>query len=180
MQTTRNADPDFNPHDAHAAARSPHVVIMDIDGTLANADHRLHLLPTDDSIHQAISEGRLTKSEAWVGFLDAAKDDVPNREIVALNNTMFGTALIFVVTGRDRRDEPMTRRWLEQAGVAYDRLYMRPRDDRRDDTVVKLEILAEIRAEGFEVLFAVEDRKRVTAMWRAAGVRCLQVCDGDY
>jgi len=166
--------------DARWVRRMPRVVIMDIDGTLANAEHRLHLLPTDDNIHQAIAEGRMTKDSAWRDFLTAAKDDVPNPEIVALNNTMHDHALIFVVTGRDQRDEAMTREWLMNAGVIHDRLYMRPLGDRRCDTVVKAEILEAIRAEGFQVLFAVEDRKRVTAMWRANGVRCLQVCEGDY
>jgi len=164
----------------HFARRQPDVVIMDVDGTLANADHRLHLLPANRCIQKDGAEGRLHVDRAWREFLDAAVDDAPNPEIVALSNAMFDRALIFVVTGRDARDEAMTRNWLRDAGVMVDRLYMRPMGDRRCDTDIKREILGQIRAEGFNVLFAVEDRKRVTAMWRESGVRCLQVCEGDY
>jgi len=156
------------------------VVIMDIDGTLANAEHRMHLLPANRCIQRDTAEGRLRTDEAWREFLAAAVNDVPNREIVTLNNAMAQHALIFVVTGRGEEDREVTQRWLAAAGVEYDRLYMRPAGDRRQDCAVKKEILDTIRGEGFEVIMAVEDRKRVVAMWRANGVRCLQVCEGDY
>jgi hypothetical protein len=156
----------------NALRRCPQVVIMDIDGTLANAEHRLHLLPE--------RRPEVNRSQAWEEFLAEAYADAINHEIRVLNNALHEHALIFVVTGRDARDEDMTRRWLAEHCIQFDRLYMRPKGDRRQDTEVKAEILEQIRAEGFEVLLAVEDRASVTAMWRANGVRCLQVCEGNY
>jgi hypothetical protein len=168
---TQNDTPSLS--DVRDVRRMPWVVIMDIDGTLANAEHRLHLLGR-------LHDPKVETPPDWKAFLAAAKDDVAHREIVELNNAMSERALVFVVTGRNARDEGMTRAWLRDSNVLYDRLYMRGVEDRRCDTEVKREILDHIRGEGFEVLFAVEDRKRVTAMWREAGVRCLQVCEGEY
>lgn len=141
-------------------------VIMDIDGTLANGEHREHLLPTNGG--------------SWEAFLGASGTDTPNAEIVFLNNLLASQVPVFVVTGRDAGQEIETSIWLERYGVDYDKLFMRPKGDRRPDTEIKGAILAEIRASGFEPLFAVEDRASVTRMWRAAGVRCLQVCEGNY
>lgn len=142
------------------------VVIMDIDGTLANADHRVHLIASEP--------------KNWPAFLAAAEHDTVNPEIRALNNTMFGTALIFILTGRSSRDRQMTKTWLSRHGILYDRLMMRPEDDRREDTIVKSEMLDALLAEGHKILFAVEDRRRVVRMWRERGIRALHVTEGDY
>jgi len=144
-------------------------IIMDIDGTLANAEHRVHLLNRE-------SGGK----PDWPAFLAAAKDDVANPEIVALNNTMARAYEVIVVTGRSEDDREMTENWLMKFNVNYSQLWMRPAGDRRQDTEVKAEILRELREMGYEPLFAVEDRASVTKMWRENGVRCLQVCEGDY
>jgi hypothetical protein len=141
-------------------------VIMDLDGTLANADHRLHLLPQNGG--------------SWRAFFEAAEADTPIHEIVMVNNLLCNELPVFIVTGRSAVDEAMTVAWLRQHGVSYDKLYMRGADDRREDWAVKREILEEIRASGFEPILAFEDRKKVVAMWREEGVRCLQVCEGDY
>lgn len=153
-------------------ARMPvQCVIMDIDGTLSNADHRVHLIR---------GHGKPTEAPNWEAFLAAAVDDTPNAEIVTLNNKMAENFPVIIVTGRSEVQEEMTVAWLAKHGIDYDKLFMRPAGDRRSDTVIKLEILNEIRAMGYEPMFAVEDRASVTAMWRSQGIRCLQVCEGDY
>lgn len=148
-------------------------VIMDIDGTLANADHRVHLI-------RDVASGQKKTSPNWPAFLAAAEHDAPNPEIVFLNNLVCREVPVFIVTGRGREDEAMTIEWLKRHGVDYDKLFMRRVGDRRQDVEIKKEILDLIRSSGFEPLFAVEDRASVTAMWRENGVRCLQVCEGDY
>ena len=59
---------------------------------------------------------------------------------------------------------------------------MRPLGDERLDTIIKLKIFDMlVKSEGSLPLFAVEDRKQVTKMWREeAGIMCLQVAEGDY
>lgn len=145
-------------------------IIMDIDGTLANADHRIHLLVPPDG-----------GKKDWEAFLAAAPGDSINPEILALNNAMSDAGYkVFVCTGRNENTAYATTAWLKNNGVQYDAIAFRAVNDRRDDVVVKKEMLDSIRESGFEILFAVEDRKGVTKMWRENGVRCLQVCEGDY
>lgn len=146
-------------------------IIMDIDGTLADGAHRVHLLP----------EGEARKSaEAWQAWYDAGAGDKLNGEIAELNNAMADSCQVIIITGRQESHRKLTQDWLTRHGIHWDELLMRESGDHRDDWVVKRELLQRLRANGFNILFAVEDRKQVVKMWREEGVRCLQVCEGDY
>jgi hypothetical protein len=57
---------------------------------------------------------------------------------------------------------------------------MRKKGDYRDDAVVKIELLQQIRADGFNPLIAFDDRNRVVDAWRANGIICAQVAPGDF
>jgi hypothetical protein len=57
---------------------------------------------------------------------------------------------------------------------------MRADRDRRADDVVKRELLARMRADAFEPQLAIDDRRRVVEMWRAEGLICAQVAEGDF
>jgi uncharacterized HAD superfamily protein len=149
---------------------------MDIDGTLANAEHRIHLLPKSPTFE---STG-LTPDEGWLAFYAEAKNDTINHEIRELNNLMAMRYEIIIITGRPETEREMTEAWLQKHNINYSQLLMRPAGDRRPDTVIKKELLDELRELTYEPLFAVEDRAGVTAMWRENGVRCLQVCEGNY
>jgi len=60
-------------------------------------------------------------------------------------------------------------------------IYMRANDDYRPDHEVKLDLLTQMREEDCrDPEMAIDDRKCVVDMWRANGVRCLQVCEGDF
>lgn len=146
-------------------------VIMDIDGTLANAEHRLHLLP----------KGAHSGPDAsWDKFFAAARFDKPNHEIVTLNNQLARDFPVMICTGRPEKDRRMTIEWLKTHNIKFNTLMMRRDGDHRDDTIVKKEMLDAIRLFDYDPMFAVEDRKRVAQMWRDNGVRCLHVCEGDY
>jgi hypothetical protein len=149
-------------------------IIMDIDGTLADASHRIHLLPK----HR--HEDGVPPDQAWREFYLASENDAVIEEIRILNNKLAEEYLIVLCTGRSDHDRDLTVNWLKRHDIRWDYLRMRRSGDHRPDTVVKKEMLDDIRASGFRPLFAVEDRAGVTKMWRENGVRCLQVCDGDY
>ena len=57
---------------------------------------------------------------------------------------------------------------------------MRKAGDHRNDDILKIEMLAEVRAEGYDPIMAFDDRDRVVAAWRAAGVPCAQVAPGAF
>ena len=61
----------------------------------------------------------------------------------------------------------------------YDDLFMRMAGDKRPDYVVKKDILDNF-IKISDVWFVLDDRKSVVDMWRKAGLRCLQVQEGDF
>lgn len=57
---------------------------------------------------------------------------------------------------------------------------MRADGDHQDDQHLKRRLLARIRADGFDPVLAIDDRRRVVEMWRAEGLICAQVADGNF
>lgn len=144
-------------------------VIFDLDGTLSNGEHRLHLLPTVD-LHLA---------ESWSEFNRAAKDDSPFSNNISVCNAMFDAGyLVIILTGRSDEVEAETRAWLAENGVSFDWLIMRRAEDNRKDTVIKEEVL---RAIGLENIVACwDDSPNVIKHMRGLGLTVYQVCDyGD-
>lgn len=143
--------------------------IFDIDGTLADCSHRLHYIQS--------------APKNWAGFFAAVGDDAPIDHVIDLCMRLAETAPIMFVSGRSDECRGGTMSWLY---VHFGRLqsdqglYMRKAGDHRDDAIVKIELLAQIRADGYEPMMAFEDRDRVVAAWRAAGIPCAQVAAGDF
>ena len=148
--------------------------IFDIDGTLANSDHRKHLVKQ--------------QPRDWDKFFDLCHLDAPIQHVCDLaghlldyGDTLGGYEVLFM-TGRPERCRIATEEWLARHSLQIqpEQLYMRPDGDYRDDTEVKLIMLAEIRREGFEPVMVFDDRNKVVAMWRENGVPCAQVAVGDF
>ena len=144
--------------------------IFDIDGTLADSSHRVHhIMRTDGS------------PKDWDAYFAALSHDKPILHMRDLARTLStGNVYIVYVSGRPEESRKETLDWLVAHRCPEGRLYMRPVGDRRDDDIVKIELLAKLRADGFEPLLAFDDRTRVVKAWRAAGVPCAQVAEGDF
>lgn len=149
-------------------------VIFDIDGTLSNNKHRLKFIEQSP--------------QDWNSFfLEMDKDEVIEPIAFLLfallrdfHNSNVAIDIIFC-TGRPEMYRDLTEKWLERELDIYNhRLMMRKDGDRRNDDIVKQEMLDQLKSEGYEVVFAVEDRKRVVDMWRQNGVTCLQCSEGDF
>lgn len=149
-------------------------VIFDIDGTLANAQHRIHHIKK--------------RPKDWDSFFGSMIDDKPFWHIreVLLSLRNGNTMPIIFASGRPEKYRDVTVQWLEKWDLhdsilsGHIRLYMRPDGDRRDDDIVKREILGKMWQDGWEPLMAFDDRDRVVKMWRDNGVPCLQVAEGDF
>ncbi len=143
-------------------------VIFDICGTLADTEHRDHHLQS--------------RPKDWAAFNAAAHLDPPKPAVLRLARILHEAGYrILLVTGReDAILRSTTTLWLAQQGVIYDELYMRPTGDHREDTIVKLELLHRLRADGYDPWLVVEDRKRLVKMWREQGLTCLQCAEGDF
>lgn len=157
--------------------------IFDLDGTLALIEHRLH------HIEKAPKD--------WPAFFAACKDDEPCIPVLrTLQRLRKGGAEIWVWTGRSDEVCAETEEWLHRHGVfksvpflswnpfpAPEMLRMRKAGDHRPDDELKSEWLAEVEPPEYERLKiggVFEDRARVVQMWRAAGIPCYQVADGNF
>lgn len=136
------------------------VIICDLDGTLALMEHR-------------------SPYDASTANHDSLNHPIANILKVYSNQTEFPIEII-LLSGRYERYRAETISWLKQHGINYSKLYLRPDDDFRKDTVYKKEIYETYIKDKFDVLFVLEDRSQVVGMWRSEGLTCLQVAPGDF
>lgn len=143
-------------------------VIFDLDGTIANCDHRIGYLKVAPKNWDAF----------WAGTrLDDGYDHILEIANMYNNNNIP----IIIVTARSGKSRDCTEWWLNNvAKIKYDSLHMRSQQDYRPDTEVKKEILYKLRDMGYDPYIAYEDRDSVVEMWRKEGVTCVQVKEGDY
>jgi FMN phosphatase YigB (HAD superfamily) len=141
------------------------IVIFDIDGTLADVSERIHHLKK--------------KPKDWDAFFAGMAQDQALESMVRLCNILHAAGLrIILCSGRNEAYRAETMAWLAEQGVNYHDLRLRSDEDRRNDAIVKREMLVGI--DKSRVLFVVEDRSRVVEMWRAEGLVCLQCAPGDF
>lgn len=143
-------------------------VICDIDGTLADVEHRRHFVQGE--------------KKDFTAFYEAMDDDTPMIPIIGLVNMyrMNGWPIL-LCTGRPERYRERTEKWLKDKGVIHDGLYMRPGgEEYTPDFMVKTIMLLQIRDEGYSPEIAIDDRNQVVDMWRSEGLTCLQVADGNF
>lgn len=142
-------------------------VIFDIDGTLADVDHRRHFV--------------IGKKKDFDAFYDAMVDDTVKVAIQELNHMCKRcNHKIIICTGRPEKYRSITVEWLRDNCVYFDELHMRPDEMRfKPDFEIKQNMLNGIN-DKHNVIFAVDDRNQVVDMWRSNGVTCLQVADGDF
>jgi phosphoglycolate phosphatase-like HAD superfamily hydrolase len=138
-------------------------VIFDLDGTLANAEHRVHHLT-----------GEVKDWRAF--YAKCAKDELvqPMADVLAALYMMG--AEIHIWTGRSEEVEIETLEWLDRHDIEAD-VKMRPASDHRPDTELKAQWLAEC---GWKPDIVFEDRASVVEMWRSHGIVCCQVAPGDF
>ena len=144
-------------------------IVLDLDGTVADVSHRVHLAQAKawDDFHAACVYDKVVEATAQI--------------ISQLSNYNF-----IMVTGRTERHRPATERWLEDNQLAryIHTLLMRGDDDFRQDGEMKLALLEEYfgskQSVLNNVLLCLDDRDRVVEAFRNYGLTCWQVREGDY
>jgi len=161
-----------------------YVFIMDLDGVLADTSHRNHHL--------------LSQPIDWDAFCgDCGKDElIPAGatlynllvtqcrqlgHLIQNNELEADIPFVDVMTGRPERFREPTMKWFEASGLLLPRaVHMRPDDDHRPDSVLKIEMYERIYKDQETVLAVFEDRDRCVKAWREAGVTCYQVAEGKF
>lgn len=154
--------------------------IFDLDGTLADCEHRRGLLPKWDDFFDACHAD--TVIEPVYGLLKILLEQrTPRRQIC---DSVVGGEMVHRVeiwSGRSARVEHMTRVWLANAGIPPTVLTrMRPEGDDTPDQDLKRMWLHQEIAAGTPPTLVFDDRDKVVKMWRAEGIPCLQVAPGDF
>ena len=160
------------------------IIICDLDGTIANIEHRLHYLkgPKKD----------------WDSFNEMCYYDKPYKDVIHILETItYDPEKTYFFSGRSAKYWMHTVDWLEthvdfcEAGFNFhDQLFMRKEGDFRDDVEVKREMIKNLQIRKWnrseatfpleqvtpdDVLCILDDRQGVVDMWREEGFRCLQV-----
>jgi uncharacterized HAD superfamily protein len=142
-------------------------IIVDLDGTLCDARHRLHFLRDGDKPN-------------WDGFNSACINDSLIAHVALLVKVLFNAGWkVALMTGRSEDYKEQTTNWLRNHSIPYNQLLMRASGDYRSDTEVKQE-LYQYHFVDRRTIFILEDRDKVVEMWRSIGVPCYQVQKGEY
>lgn len=160
-------------------ARKPQVVICDLDGTIADASHRMKYILQPD--------GSKRSDPDWNAFFDACDQDAPIENVIKLVRGLHALKYrLAFVSGRSDRVFNKTVMWLSEHGFdgKYEHLGMRNHGDHRPDYQVKLELLSQLMVKMVvshdDIFCALDDRDQVVQMWRKQGILCLQVADGAF
>jgi phosphoglycolate phosphatase-like HAD superfamily hydrolase len=144
------------------------LIVFDLDGTLANIEHRLHHVRS--------------KPKNWAAFDAGIPNDKVNLPVAeAFHSLSAARNTIVLASGRNERSREATVDWLIDNNLhTWDKLYMRPADDFRGDDIVKREMLDQIISDfGKKPDMVFDDRPRVVRMWRDAGIFVFNVYQGE-
>lgn len=143
------------------------VVIIDLDGTLCNIDHRLHHVTTEG------------KKKDWKSFFGELYKDGLNSAVYIIYQAIRDKDIdVVFVSGRGSEYRKETEQWLLSNSITdYHMLLMRNFNDKRDDVIVKQELYEKYIAPHYNVLFAIDDRPRIVNMWRSLGIFTFTVGD---
>lgn len=140
-------------------------VVFDLDGTLADVEHRRHLVSG--------------KKPDWRSFYRSCVTDAPKPEVIgALNAHLAVGHRVEIWSGRSDEVKLETHDWLGAQGI-NPALLTRMRDARDftpDHDLKRSWLMAcDVRP---DVVY--DDRNKVVAMWRAEGIACFQVAPGNF
>ena len=133
-------------------------ILVDIDGTVANCEHRLHHIRE--------------KPKNFRKFMEACPDDTiiePVRDILRDLDQFSHNRLVFC-TGRSDLYRKETEDWIHAADLSSDAIYMRTQGDYRHDDIVKSELIDQIITDGYKPVIA----KSIRCSRTRAITRCLR------
>ncbi len=145
-------------------------IVCDMDGTLSNHEHR---------VYHVAEKGNESDDEEWEAYHSKMHLDKPYKAEQILLRMFYRLGFnIAICTAREEIFKEQTIEWLWRNHINFNRLYMRAEKDYRPGAEIKEEILLKKMANK-KILFVLEDRESVVAMWRKNGVTCFQCRPGN-
>lgn len=140
------------------------ILVLDLDGTIANCDHRLHYIKPPKG-----------EKKNWKKFFDEIPGDSCYLEVKNTVRTLQEKGVeIYVVTGRPERTRADTQAWLGREGIVICGLFMRSNTDNRQDYITKPELVKKNVLDALQkedVVWAFEDREQVAENYEKLGIR---------
>ena len=147
------------------------VIIFDVDGTIADVEHRRHLVNGDKGF-----------KPDWTAFRKATRFDTPVQWVcdIAKRHIAQGDEVAFF-SARNESERKITEKQISQwIGDGHKGVFLRPDDDFTPDDVFKSELADKFIDMGGKIDLIFDDRQRVVDMWRDKGFTVVQVAEGDF
>ncbi len=178
------------------------MIIFDLDGTLADCEHRRHFVDRDKAAELGIcyedvqftfggvqngpwvltkDSDRLWKPD-WKAFYEACDQDKPIYPTLDLMRDLCGEYEIQIWSGRCESVRNKTIEWLRDNAYGFHKnteLKMRPIGDNTPDDVLKEKWLDETLSLGKTIEFVFDDRPKCVRMWRRRGIFVFNCCQHD-
>jgi predicted kinase len=136
------------------------IMLVDLDGTLAH---------NQKDMNEAF--GVPGQKKNFHKFHKAAEYAPVNTQVLNLIREMRAEGInIVALSGRTDNYAQETINFLERVDAPVSKLLLKRLNDYRTDTEYKLEQLKKLRAEGFAVVGAIDDRPRVIQMFQREGL----------
>ncbi len=139
-------------------------VIVDVDGVISDASSRQHL----------------AKARRWDEFFAGCPDDPPLEATAALVRSLAADLTVVLLTARPWHLLSDTLVWLKMHEVRWDLLILRPPSSGGSSRAYKATEVINLRHQGFDLLYALEDDPRNVEMYAESDVPCVYVYSGYY
>lgn len=171
-------------------------VLCDLDGTLCDIEHRRPFVnqkcercggnALDDKLCgpvEGIHTANVVKhgKKDWKSFFDGIPQDQVRGEVLKmLEYHQEAGHEIYFVSARQDMLRKVTEDWLEKwvPHIKYQALLMRGSMDRREDSLVKADLLHKYFPDKSVIKLVIDDRPRVVRMWKEEGLEVVDVGDG--
>ncbi len=162
------------------------MIIFDLDGTLANCEHRRHFVDrgytrwqhsNGDYYTDGLHGPEIDWKPDWKAFYEACDQDIPieSPKIILYNLWVREGEDIQIWSGRCESVRDKTINWLNKKIFPYSKgdipkLKMRPIGDNTPDDQLKERWLDEALARGEKIEFVFDSDPQSIALWRRRGI----------
>lgn len=168
------------------------MIIFDLDGTLADCEHRRHFVdntknycrdcttwvllePIDHLPCPCCGKCPTKFKPDWKAFYEACDKDTPIEPVIDIWNDQISLGAMHdnqIWSGRCESVRDKTQAWLDRHILCVEptQLKMRPIGDNTPDEELKERWLDEALAQGKTIDFVFDHRPKVVRMWRRRGI----------